>query len=65
MTPELLTLFGNFIGFGVMVWLVQDMRKEAREDREWMKTVLLLLIKSLGNDALENVPPVPNQRPTD
>ena len=50
MNAELLTLFGNFVGFGVVVYLLDKSHKAANADREWMKQVLWYLIQQQDPD---------------
>lgn len=45
MTPELLQLLVNGGGMAVLIWLVIDMRREAKEDRLWMQNLLLYLVR--------------------
>lgn len=74
MDPAFLTVFGNFIGFGVVVWLLIKQGEEAKADREWMKQTLTYLIRrddpNFDTHALPGNPPdssvsIPVQKPQD
>lgn len=65
MTPELVTVFGNFIGFGVVVYLLEqsrreivNMRQEAREDRQQLWELLAHLIRA--QDSRTDIPRLPS-----
>jgi len=65
MTPELLTVFGNFIGFGVVVYLLEQsrreivsMRQESREDRQQLWELLAHLIRE--QDSRTDIPILPS-----
>lgn len=61
MTAEqILNLVINGGGFAVVVYLLQQQQREARADREWMKSVLWFLIQTNVPGAdLESVPGTP------
>lgn len=50
MELELLQMLVQTGAWGLAVWLIQDMRREAKEDRVWMKNVLLYLIQRENPD---------------
>lgn len=45
MTPELINLIVNLGGTGILVWLVLEMRAEAKAEREWQREMLTYYIR--------------------
>lgn len=64
MNPELLNLIVNLGGTGILVWLVMEMRAEAKRDREqlWNLTVYLIKRDDPGFDS--QIVKLPSSKPT-
>lgn len=51
MDPAFINVLVNLGGYGIMVWLVMDMRKEASTQRDQIWNMVLFLIKERHPDA--------------
>jgi hypothetical protein len=45
MNPELINLIVNLGGTGILIWLVMEMRAEAKAEREWQREMLTYFIQ--------------------
>lgn len=58
MSPELIQVIIDAGGTGILLWLVIDMRREAREDRKILWQLLAEQIRA--NDSRTDIPTLPS-----